>query len=513
MDLDESSPLSSPCESTIEVASDEVEEMYDRVKVEAKVVDDNAREHLGKIYSLDPDDSEDEAVTSNEWLSTNGTGKWPEEIKPYLWRYLHDRSLYNVRKETYETVERLCQDLKKRLALTCDPREDDEIRRKVERQIKYVATQWKEYGLLVQNQGVYERAPEFEKKWRQARDNWISQVYHGDMTGLTELIAQEPPRPTSARIVTSDGKEYRSSNYSTISSSETSTTVVKKRKLVSRQSLDASAHTSGEDSDGDEDFVVSPRKRRSTNTFEPTSPPPKPPAERVHRMSKARILNVNASLASRRGRESANLYDGRSPTTQPMFAEEEQVQSPNSLSSAARHDSDEEYSPVSGSRSTARRRAGSSPSKATTRLTSVTSSISEIMIADKTPASNSRKAKLHFIFEDSKDAQENPLSADVFRNSSLPGFFDLVIGKAFRKQGDVSCLTFRYTWGTLDAFVIGRKASEDDWMAVKRKVRNKFLIAREDVRNKGIDFEVWVTCGDTTKEVSVVDKAEDEDDW
>lgn len=282
---------------------------------------------------------------------------------------------------------------------------------------------------------------------------------------------------------------------------------------MSRQSLDASAHTSGEDSDGDEDFVVSPRKRRSTNTFEPTSPPPKPPAERVHRMSKARILNVNASLASRRGRESANLYDGRSPTTQPMFAEEEQVQSPNSLSSAARHDSDEEYSPVSGSRSTARRRAGSSPSKATTRLTSVTSSISEIMIADKTPASNSRKAKLHFIFEDSKDAQENPLSADVFRNSSLPGFFDLVIGKAFRKQGDVSCLTFRYTWGTLDAFVIGRKASEDDWMAVKRKVRNKFLIAREDVRNKGIDFEVWVTCGDTTKEVSVVDKAEDEDDW
>lgn len=136
----------------------------------------------------------------------NGTGKWPEEIKPYLWRYLHDRGLYNVRKETYEAVERLCQDLKKRLALACDPREDDEIRRKVERQIKYVATQWKEYGLLVQNQGVYERAPEFEKKWRQARDNWVSQVHHGDTIGLTELSSQEPLRPTSARIVTSDGK-------------------------------------------------------------------------------------------------------------------------------------------------------------------------------------------------------------------------------------------------------------------------------------------------------------------
>lgn len=124
----------------------------------------------------------------------------------------------------------------------------------------------------------------------------------------------------------------------------------------------------------------------------------------------------------------------------------------------------------------------------------------------------SGKAKLHFVFEDSKDAQDNPVSVDVFRNSSLPEFFNLASSKAFRPMGMVDCLTFRYTWGTLDAFVISRAASDEDWAKIKKKVRNKFVIAREDLRNKDIDFEVWVTCGDTTKEVSNLEKEKD-DEW
>jgi hypothetical protein len=143
------------------------------------------------------------------WLilrSQSDNGKWPEEIKPFLWRYLHDRCLYNVRKDNLEALERLCQDLKQHLNLKCNSDEDNEIRRKVERQIKYVAGQWKDYGLLVKNEGVYTRAPVLQKHWRHARDKWISQVHHGVTEDLIEICPQEVPRPTSARIVTSDGK-------------------------------------------------------------------------------------------------------------------------------------------------------------------------------------------------------------------------------------------------------------------------------------------------------------------
>jgi hypothetical protein len=136
----------------------------------------------------------------------NGNTKWPEEIKPFMWRYLHDRSLYRVRKDNTAAVEQLFQELKKRLHLPCDPSTDDEIRRKVERQIGYVTGQWKEYGLLAQNQGVFTRTPAFDKHWRNARSEWISQVHHGITTGLVELSLNERPTPipTSARIVFGD---------------------------------------------------------------------------------------------------------------------------------------------------------------------------------------------------------------------------------------------------------------------------------------------------------------------
>jgi len=69
------------------------------------------------------------------------------------------------------------------------------------------------------------------------------------------------------------------------------------------------------------------------------------------------------------------------------------------------------------------------------------------------------KAKLQFIFEDSKDSQDDPISTETFRNASLSEFFELVCSKALRQQGPVKCLTFRYTRGTLDTFVIRRTAS------------------------------------------------------
>jgi hypothetical protein len=123
------------------------------------------------------------------------------------------------------------------------------------------------------------------------------------------------------------------------------------------------------------------------------------------------------------------------------------------------------------------------------------------------------KAKLQFIFEDSKDAQDNPISAETFRNASLSEFFELVCSKAIRQQAPVKCLTFRYTWGNLDAFLIDRTASEEDWMSLKRKIRNKFLVAREDVRNKCIDFEIWVSCGNATTIFECGGNEDEEEEW
>lgn len=120
-----------------------------------------------------------------------------------MWRYLHDRNLYRVRKENASAVETLFQELKKRLHLPSDPANDDEIRRKLERQIQYVTGQWREYGLLVHNQGVFTRAPAFDRHWRIARQEWIDQIHHGVMTDLVEL-RHSPVPTTTARIVFGD---------------------------------------------------------------------------------------------------------------------------------------------------------------------------------------------------------------------------------------------------------------------------------------------------------------------
>jgi hypothetical protein len=252
-------------------------------------------------------------------------------------------------------------------------------------------------------------------------------------------------------------------------------------------------------------------KKRKLNSIATS---PKRSSEHMRRTSSTRTMKAYTNVAHRYS-EFDDVEDSLSPT-QTMYDEDEDIQSSNSFPSATRSDSEEEYSPNRSSRPAGRRgNPIPSPSKSNSWPSSTRSSSGNLTAHEKSSKTVNRngKARLHFIFEDSKAAQDHPVSAEIFRSANILDFFDLVCAKAFKPQGVVSCLTFRYTWGTLDAFVVDRTAGQEHWMSIKRRVRNKFLIAREDVRNKGIDFEVWVTCGDTTKEVSKTSKADFDDDW
>jgi hypothetical protein len=212
----------------------------------------------------------------------------------------------------------------------------------------------------------------------------------------------------------------------------------------------------------------------------------------------------------------ASQCDARSPT-QTIIAENGDPHSRYSSSRTVRRETEPGNPPHEIGEKTAALtgNSASDPDRDVSESLSQTDSLASTHQSRTTPnrLDKNGKAKLQFIFEDLKDAQDNPISAETFRNASLYEFFELVCSKASRRQGPVKCLTFRYTWGTLDAFVIDRTPSEEEWMTLKRKVRNKFLVARENVRNKRFDFEIWVSCGNVVTIFESGGNEDEEEEW
>jgi hypothetical protein len=116
--------------------------------------------------------------------------KCPEDIKPFAWRYLHERNLYTARKSNLADVILFARNLKRHLNIMCSDAENAVIQRRCERLISNNARMWnveRGFGFLVERDGVLRKTAQFEAAWRDRRSKWINSAHNGNTTGVIEL--------------------------------------------------------------------------------------------------------------------------------------------------------------------------------------------------------------------------------------------------------------------------------------------------------------------------------------
>ena len=120
------------------------------------------------------------------------------------------------------------------------------------------------------------------------------------------------------------------------------------------------------------------------------------------------------------------------------------------------------------------------------------------------------KPKLQFILPNSKGSQDhdNPVAGEVFKSSTLGSFFSLVCNRGSQPCDSVECLTFRYNWGSREAFTVEKNLNDEIWEELKERVRDTFKNDREKFCKRA-KWQIWIELGDTTN----LEDEEEEDDW
>jgi len=107
-----------------------------------------------------------------EWLSKGG--KWPDEIRRYAIRHIHDHEIYSGTKTNDTAIKSLAHHLKIGLHLTSSP-SDYNIVDKCRNFVTFHVRQWDNWGFLeVTTNGATKRTREFEGKWKVQRDAWMA---------------------------------------------------------------------------------------------------------------------------------------------------------------------------------------------------------------------------------------------------------------------------------------------------------------------------------------------------
>jgi len=116
--------------------------------------------------------------------------KWPEDVKPFAFRYLHENDLYNARKANLSSVFVFGRRLKKHLKIKCTDVEDTIMQRKCKRLISRMARKWsftEGYGFLEESKGHLRKTAQFEAAWTERRKKWIDLICAGDSIEAIEL--------------------------------------------------------------------------------------------------------------------------------------------------------------------------------------------------------------------------------------------------------------------------------------------------------------------------------------
>ena len=100
-----------------------------------------------------------------------GNGRCPKHMKPYIFRYLHDKSLYNTHQSNLGEVEKFMYYLIETLRIKGDGL-NMRLYERCKKRVANSARTFLEQGLLIRKEGVLQRTAAFDRAWIHRRAIW-----------------------------------------------------------------------------------------------------------------------------------------------------------------------------------------------------------------------------------------------------------------------------------------------------------------------------------------------------
>ena len=151
-----------------------------------------------------------------ELTNAHQSATWPDDVKRFAFRYLHERNLYIARKSNSEAVHVFVRDLKHYLKIDCSGFKDAQVYRKCESFITYHIARWKEFGFVFEKDKLISKVPQFEAAWISHRSLWIAEA-EGGRTGHLIEINMDASKTSGTASTSSEKKRVSSVPHSLIS--------------------------------------------------------------------------------------------------------------------------------------------------------------------------------------------------------------------------------------------------------------------------------------------------------
>ena len=123
-------------------------------------------------------------------LQTDRPTTCPEDIKPYIYRYLHEHQLYSTHKRYLSQLQQFTKALKSHLGIQCLAQDEMQIYQKCRNLVNYHGGKLRERGLLKGDSPVFKRTEEFEKAWKARYNSWL--VYHNTADLSRDRVPSAP---------------------------------------------------------------------------------------------------------------------------------------------------------------------------------------------------------------------------------------------------------------------------------------------------------------------------------
>ena len=153
-----------------------------------------AKEYLSSEWLTEVKYRNSYALSFAKMNQLKGNGRCPKHMKPYIFRYLHDNSLYNTHQSNLGEVEKFMYYLIENLRIKCDGF-NMRLYERCKKRVANSARTFLEQGLLIRKEGVLQRTAAFDRAWIQRRTIW--QAYTQAVSRVDD--STDPKMPAGAK--------------------------------------------------------------------------------------------------------------------------------------------------------------------------------------------------------------------------------------------------------------------------------------------------------------------------
>lgn len=507
-----------------------------------EIISNNINDHLQFAYPLNGGKND-----NTDWLlkplSFDKGFIDPYQVDPFAMRYLHERSLYNIRDPA--KVNRFVEDAIKHYVLARENKEwEYRIRQRCEVITKEFAKSWKAwekggFGFLESFVNQLQKTPEFEKKWTDRRVLWMNQVYQGRSTHIVEWN----PNPQILHGGSGSKRGPESSSHTPgsqhadkrarLGQQNPSSGQPPLKKTNANQVISLSDNSSSDDRPRK---VIKPRPRNDLYQVPADNAAFRHIVDSLQGKQSEGRTAIRTPSSSSRASLPANtsklsLGGSRAATASPLdssapFPPSRRSVSgqgpfipltkpgPNNNSPAYHGHLQSAVNPLS--KNAAHQAVPSTPQTSQPNGVSILNAFVPSPMRSAPNTGRQSPASLKFAIQDETgvpdDEPSSLLSKKQIYDMSIDELFRTVARKSGMTEGSLYQLTFRCQWEPA-SFIVTKHAGEDPWKRQKKKLNSLFVGAQAEFPEDD-EFEVWILCGDrvTKKKSMKAEEVVDEDE-